>query len=364
MVLSEILWPPAKAVSLFEADTGRGLWQVEAFFDGLPEEEPLRDALALAGLEAEALTPEPLPEKDWVREGLRHLSAVRAGRFVVHGRHERDAARPGEIGLEVDAALAFGTGHHGTTRGCLLALDWLARRAERPRYVLDVGTGTGILAMAAARLWRVPVVATDIDPVAVAQARSNARRNGLAPWVRAVVADGLRHALIWNGPRGGASRGGGCVRRRGKGGREWRPACAILRAARLRRELSARTRGARRARPAARKVLPAGEASLRMTCGGGGGYDLVMANILLNPLRRLAPEIVSALAPGGYVVLSGLMADQEAAALAVYRAWGLMPVRRWCLQGWSTLLLRRPDGHGRAMSVRPGPGMASCRKGG
>ncbi len=118
---------------------------------------------------------------------------VRVGRFVLHGGHDREAVVPNEIGIEIEAALAFGTGHHGTTQGCLRAIERLARR-RRPRRILDIGTGTGVLAIAAARVFRRPVVAGDVDPVAVETARANARANRAGAFVRIVRADGTKCA--------------------------------------------------------------------------------------------------------------------------------------------------------------------------
>jgi ribosomal protein L11 methyltransferase len=130
--------------------------------------------------------------RDWVKESLQGLKPVTAGRFIVHGAHDR-ARVPGHcIGIEIEAATAFGTGHHGTTHGCLLALDALARRRQRPRHILDLGTGSGVLAIAAAKLFRVPVLATDIDARAIVNTRANAQRNGVGALVTAVRAGDLR----------------------------------------------------------------------------------------------------------------------------------------------------------------------------
>jgi ribosomal protein L11 methyltransferase len=130
-----------------------------------------------------SLSFEPLAQQDWVATSLIGLKPVRAGRFLIHGSHDRVRVPKNAIGIEIEAALAFGTGHHGTTRGCLLALDQLLSRRVRPRCILDVGTGTGILAIAAARAAHVPVTATDIDPAACKAARDNARLNRVHGWV-------------------------------------------------------------------------------------------------------------------------------------------------------------------------------------
>ncbi len=205
-----------------------------------------------------------LEPKDWTAASRAALAPVRIGRFVLHGGHDRGAVLPSEIGIEIEAALAFGTGHHGTTQGCLRAIERVAkrrkkRRAPSPRAagrgerILDIGTGTGVLAIAAARVFRRPVVACDIDPVAVATARANARANRAGAFVRIVHADGT------NAP------------------------------------------------------------SIR----AGAPYDLVLANIVLGPLKLLAKPVARLLAPRATIVLSGLLPEQANAALAAWRAVGL-----------------------------------------
>ena len=155
----------------------------------------LVDALARAGFSPGDVEIEALADIDWVRRSLEGLGPVEAGRFFLHGAHDRHRRPAGGIAIEVDAGTAFGTGHHGSTRGCLLALDKLLRRV-RPHRILDVGCGTGVLAIAAARALKVPAIASDIDPEAVRVAADNARRNGASALVRAVTATGLAAPLI------------------------------------------------------------------------------------------------------------------------------------------------------------------------
>jgi ribosomal protein L11 methyltransferase len=181
-------WDGPPVVSNFETGE-RDLWEVEAFF----AEEPA--AAALAALTGRQMRVTAVPKQDWVALSLDGIPPVQAGRFFVHGRHGRSRKPQNAIGLEIEASTAFGTGHHGTTRGCLLALQRLGRR-YRFRRVLDLGCGTGVLAFAAARLMQARCVASDIDPVAAAKAREFARANGAAALVGAIAAAGFGHPRI------------------------------------------------------------------------------------------------------------------------------------------------------------------------
>ena len=259
----------AVAVSAFEEPDGR--WALALHFRAPPDEAEVRALVAAAGGAADALTFETLAPTDWVRKGLEGLTPVAAGRFVVHGAHHRARVGSNRIAIEIEAALAFGTGHHGSTRGCLIALDRIAKGA-RPRRVLDLGTGSGVLAIAAAKAWRRGVLASDIDPRAVAIARANARLNRVGAQVEVIQAAGLSRR---------------CFRRRAP-------------------------------------------------------FALVLANILLEPLQQLATPMARLVARDGHIVLSGLLRAQAGAALASYRARGLVLVRRIALEGWATLVLRRP----------------------
>jgi ribosomal protein L11 methyltransferase len=250
-------------------ESADGAWAAELHFSGPPDNDAIRALIADAAGDAAPgdIKFETVAEKDWVAASLEGLKPVRAGRYVVHGAHDRARVASNAIGIEIEAALAFGTGHHGTTRGCLLALDLLARR-RRPRRVLDVGTGSGVLAIAAARTFHGTTIATDIDPVAVASARANSRLNRTGELIR--LSRG-------NGPR-----------------------------------------------------------ALR------GHHDLIFANILLGPLTRMAAALARLAADDGIVILSGLLPSHANAALAAYRAQGLLLERRITLDGWTTLMLRRP----------------------
>jgi ribosomal protein L11 methyltransferase len=268
-IIVETFDPTETAAAAFEEPDGVS-WAVEIYFAEPPDEDEIRELIAaVSDVEtAQAARFEQIAKQDWVQNALAGLKPVRAGRLVVHGSHDRGKLRANDIGVEIEAALAFGTGHHGTTLGCLRMLDSILKR-RRPQRVLDVGSGTGVLAIAAARLLRQTVACGDIDPVAVETARANARANAAGAFVRPVVAPGLRHpALV-------------------------------------------------------------------------GQYDLIFANILAKPLRLLAPSIAGAAAGGAELVLSGLLARDVPGVLAAYRGRGFALARRYDIDGWATLLLRR-----------------------
>ena len=258
------------AVSLDErAD---GLWSVEAYFedgDAAAIGAKLRDRLGADAFGAE-ISIDILPDANWVAVGLESLGPVAVGRFLVHGSHDRHRIPPGRVAIEIDAAQAFGTGHHATTAGCLAVLDRLVRR-RRFSHILDLGTGSGILAIALAKMLRRPVLAADIDPLAVEAARENARRNGTARLVRSVVAPGVDHAAI-------------------------------------------------------RNAAP---------------YDLVVANILAEPLCRLAPKLSALMARGGAIVLSGVLAQQRSRVAAAYKMQGFTLSEARLFDGWAVLVMRR-----------------------
>lgn len=182
----------ASAVAINETDDVLGLWEVVSYFASQEQAQHLASRLAPSMPIASV---EILPDADWVGQSLKGLHPVLAGRFFLYGSHDRPRRRHGGISLEVDAGTAFGTGHHATTAGCLLALDALLKR-RAPRRILDVGCGTGVLALAAARALRRPAIASDIDAEAVRVTRLNARRNGAGPLLRAVTAAGIGHSMM------------------------------------------------------------------------------------------------------------------------------------------------------------------------
>ncbi|MEP6837762.1 MAG: 50S ribosomal protein L11 methyltransferase [Bradyrhizobium sp.] len=269
-VLTEFFFEGEAAIAAHERSDGR--WDVTMHFADRPDQALLRELVTnAAGAEiAKGLAFDTVEAKDWVKASLADLVPVPAGRFVVHGQHDRDRIAPNKLGIEIEAALAFGTGHHGTTRGCLLLLDHVLK-AWRPRRVLDLGTGTGVLAIAAARALHERVLASDIDPVSVEVTRENARLNVAGHLVQAITANGFSAPQF-------AQR---------------------------------------------------------------GPFDLVLANILANPLRQLATPMARHLAPSALVILSGLLTPQVPAVIAAYRARGLVPLRHLRIEGWSSLLLRR-----------------------
>jgi ribosomal protein L11 methyltransferase len=265
--------PIAIAIAAFEIVPG-GDWRIEAYATEPPDDTAVRAALRTAADEAGVALPAyhiaPLPPIDWLAENRRSFPAQALGRFFIHGSHHDGRVPAGRIGLLLDAATAFGSGEHATTRGCLAALERAAKRG-RIRRPLDLGCGSGILALAIAKLWRVTVRAADIDPESVRVTRENAAHNGVTRWVRAARSDGYRAALV------------------------------------------------RRGRP----------------------YDLIVSNILAQPLCQFAPALRRHLARGGVAVLSGLLVAQEAQVIAAHRRQGLALTRVTRSDGWSTLAFRR-----------------------
>ncbi|MEH2562572.1 50S ribosomal protein L11 methyltransferase [Bradyrhizobium sp. AZCC 2289] len=269
-LLTESFFEGQAAISAFEGPSGR--WDIIVHFADAPDQTSIRELVGLAAGDevAQHIAFDTVEARDWVKAALEDLVPVPAGRFVVHGSHDRARVPANKLGIEIEAALAFGTGHHGTTRGCLLLLDHVLK-AYQPRRVLDLGTGTGVLAIAAAKALHGAVLASDIDPASVRVAHDNAHLNETGHLVQAIRATGFAAPQF-------AQR---------------------------------------------------------------GPFDLVLANILANPLRQLATPMARHLARSALVILSGLLTHQAGPVIAAYRARGLVPVRHLRIEGWSSLLLRK-----------------------
>ncbi len=190
----ERLDPEPTGVGVFEVEDGSGLWEVGGYFTESPDEAAL--ALLAVAFEAKPFVVSELPETDWVAHVRRELAPVEAGRFFVYGSHDADKLPEGRIPLLIEAAMAFGTGHHGTTLGCLRALDTLIDQGFEAKKIADIGCGTAVLAMAAARVWQGDILASDIDAVAVDVAEANLKANGMADSVRCVEAAGFDHPAL------------------------------------------------------------------------------------------------------------------------------------------------------------------------
>jgi ribosomal protein L11 methyltransferase len=183
------LSPPTPQAVLIVDEMFEDTATVEALYDRAP------DAALLSRITGHAVEVSPLPDQDWIKLSQQGLAPARAGRFFVYGAHDAGLVPPAAIAIRIEAGLAFGTGHHETTALCLTTLSELAKRRSFAN-VLDLGCGTGLLAIGAAKLWREKVIASDIDPVAIGVTRENARANGAAPLVHAVTADGVTHPAI------------------------------------------------------------------------------------------------------------------------------------------------------------------------
>lgn len=190
----EAMTPEPTGVGVFEMEDGSGLWEVGGYFEEEPDETAL--AVLVAAMGAKPFVVSQLPETDWVAHVRRELAPVEAGRFFVYGSHDADKVPADCEPLLIEAAMAFGTGHHGTTLGCLRALDRLANDGFVGRRAVDIGCGTAVLAMAAARIWQDPVLASDIDEVAVDVAQANVIANDLQGRVACVEAAGFDHPAL------------------------------------------------------------------------------------------------------------------------------------------------------------------------
>ena len=253
-------------IAITEIDEDRQIFEVSVYVEDGAEEVAARvDTL----IGADKFETEELPDIDWVTHSLEGLKPVRAGRFFVHGSHDRDKIESNDIPIEIDAGLAFGTGHHGTTAGCLELIEDVVE-SEHPTNALDLGTGSAVLAIAIAKLAPIPVLATDIDPIAVTVAAENAAKNGDAEHVITATAEGFDHSIF-------------------------------------------------------RSYTP---------------FDLIVANILANPLIELAPSLKQHLAPSGSIILSGILDSQHDAVLAAYQAQGLTHQKTLHREGWVAIHLK------------------------
>jgi ribosomal protein L11 methyltransferase len=269
-ILSEVFGEEDYAIATTEVDEKRNIWEASVYMMAAEEDE-VRERVAAALHEPFpdlAVEREVIPDVDWIAKSLEGLKPVRAGRFLVHGSHDRNKIRANDVAIEIDAGQAFGTGHHGTTAGCLEVIDQVLR-ARTVHNALDLGTGSGVLAIAVRKVRNIPVLATDIDPVAVKVARENVRRNGISTGMRVETAPGFHSSAF--------------------------------------RE--------------------------------DGPFDLIIANILARPLMKMAPELSRHLAPGGSVILSGILAEQRWKVLAAYNGAGMRHVRTIWRNGWVTMHL-------------------------
>jgi ribosomal protein L11 methyltransferase len=258
-------------LAVIEIDEDDDLHEVSLYAEEDIEtvENRIRDVLAGLSL-SRAVQREELPDIDWVAKSLEGLQPVRAGGFFVHGAHDRDRIEETDIPIEIEAGLAFGTGHHGTTAGCLETIARVVAE-EKPANALDLGAGSAVLAIAVAKLARIPVLATDIDPVATDVAEANVQLNGVGELVETVTATGFDHPVF----------------------------------------------------------------------AGRGPFALVVANILAGPLMDLAPDMARNVAPGGALILSGILDRQEDAVLGAYAAQGFRHVDTLNREGWATIRMKR-----------------------
>ncbi|MBI0166702.1 50S ribosomal protein L11 methyltransferase [Bartonella sp. M0280] len=256
-------------LAITEIDEANGIYEVSLYVDEAEKNSVLPRFAQVLGVNENKIEIEILPDIDWVSHSLEGLGPVRAGRFFVHGSHDRDKVKPGDLAIEIDAGQAFGTGHHGTTVGCLeLIADVMEH--EKPQNALDLGTGSGILAIGIALIKPIRILATDIDPIAIKVAKENFALNGVAKTITAITATGLDDEEI-------------------------------------------------------KKRVP---------------FDLIVANILANPLIELAPQMVPALKKGGSIVLSGILEEQHDRVVKAFEAEGAKYIKTLHHEGWVAIHLK------------------------
>lgn len=256
-------------LAITEIDEANGIYEVSLYVDETQKNSVLPRFAQVLGVNENKIEIEILPDIDWVSHSLEGLNPVRAGRFFVHGSHDRDKVKPGDLAIEIDAGQAFGTGHHGTTVGCLeLIADVMEH--EKPQNALDLGTGSGILAIGIALIKPIRILATDIDPIAIKVAKENFALNGVAKTITAITATGLDDEEI-------------------------------------------------------KKRSP---------------FDIIVANILANPLIELAPQMVPALKKGGSIVLSGILEEQHDRVVKAFEAEGAKYIKTLHHEGWVAIHLK------------------------
>ena len=263
----------ALSVSAFEIDEATQRWSCDLLFTDAPDMEEIKRRLLVLGMLHAGEFTEPTIERvvpqDWLALVARDFPPLMIKRFFVHGSHVETPPPLGSIIIQVEAGAAFGSGEHGTTRCCLLALDWLAQR-RKPKTVLDMGCGSGILAIAAAKLWKPRVLAVDVDPVSVKVTAENVRINKMQKYITSALSDGYQGAVVKRFPK----------------------------------------------------------------------CDVIISNILARPLVSFAPYLKRHLKPGGVVILSGLLIEQETFVFAAHRLQGFKRIARFTHEGWCTLVLQ------------------------
>jgi ribosomal protein L11 methyltransferase len=276
-----VLQDQAISTSLLRDNGPAGSWKIQWLVDGRPDYASLVARLSLQeaamgvdmpeGWLARAVAIESLPEINWLEHSYRQFPPFTIGPFYIHGSHSPAPGPEGAIPLQIDAATAFGSGEHGTTSGCMLLMEELKQTGFQPRRCLDMGCGSGILAIAAHRLWDCPVLAVDIDPESVRVTENHCRINGTGNAVTAIAGDGFAAPAV----------------------------------------------------------------------GENGSYDLIVANILPQPLKDMAPALARSLAPAGRVILSGILTHQADGVVEIYARQGLATLRRLDRGEWTALLFIR-----------------------